>query len=515
LSLARAISRSRELAIRAALGAPRRRLIRQLLTESIGLALLGGVLGLLLAAWGVDLLVAFLPVKLPSFVAIKIDPNVLGFTAFVSLTTGVLFGLVPALGASKLELNDALKERTKGASSRSGGRVRSLLIVSEIALAFVLLIGAGLMLKSFERKQMFDPGFKTDHLLTMRLSLPAQKYSEAEKKGLMQRVIERVEALPAVQAAGLTSHIYYGGGYLDNRVTVEGVDAASQSEGTRIYRQYVSPHYFAAMSIPMVAGRDFTARDDEQAARVIVISQALAERYWPRESPVGKRIKFGRPASNNPWFEIVGVVGEVKPRLSLDEARALPQVYTPILQEPFGSSPGLVVRTKSDPAGLTAALRQEINQLDPDIPLYQIATMEQLLAERRSDTRSISLLLSLFALLALALTAVGIYGVIAYSVTQRTQEIGIRLALGAQKSDVLKLVVRQGLLLAVIGVALGLGLALGLTRFLTTLLFGVSATDPLTFVVIAVLLMLTALLACYLPARRATRVDPMVALRYE
>src|SRR5215510_8683390 len=511
LLLAHAMARQKETAIRAALGASRFRLVRQFLAESVLLSVLGGSLGLLLAHWGLDLIVALIPGDIPRVEKISIDQTVLVFTLMVALLTGLVFGLAPALAASKPDLHEMLKE---GGRTSTGGigrnRTLSLLVVSEAALALVLLIGAGLMIHSFLRLNSVNPGVNPENVLTMSIALPKTKYSTDDQVRLCyQKMLQRIEALPGVLSAGTTGALPVSARWGGTGITVEG---RSEVQGTN--QDTVSPDYFRATGIPLLEGRYFTERDVAGAPAVTIINKALARRYWPGESPLGKRIEV---ASNKQWLSVVGVVGDVK-RQGL-EAETEPGYFTPHLQPPAGrhlhSGWNLVVRTASDPMSLAAAVQREVWAVDKDQPVTNIQTLEQVISDSIAPLRFRTLLLGLFAVVALVLATVGIYGVMAYAVTQRTHEIGIRMALGAQQRDVLKLVIGQGMRLALIGIALGLLAASALTRLVKSLLFGVSATDPVTFVIVATLLAGMALLACWLPARRATKVDPMIALRCE
>lgn len=515
LFLVRAASRRREMAIRSALGAGRARLISQMLTESSVLALAGGALGLALAYWGVRLLVAFSPLELPGFVTVSIDARVLVFTLFVSLITGLLFGLIPAFAASKADLGEAMKAGSHRTSSDvKSGRLRSALVVCEIAIALVLLVGAGLMLKSFQQMQTFDVGFNTNNLMTARFVLPASKYPEASQPALRQRLIESVAAIPSVESVALSSHIFFGGGYLTNKLTVESTTAPV--EGVETYQQYVSQNFFETLGLPLIAGRDFTRQDVESESDVAIVSESFAKRNWPGQSAIGKRIKIGRLDSKNAWHEIIAVVGDAKPRLRMTSTNDLPLVYFPLTQSSgWTSIPALLVRTNKEPESITASLRRAIQQIDSDIPLHRIAAMKELIGNQTSETRFLATLMGLFSLLALLLAAVGIYGVISYSVAQRTQEIGIRLALGARSSQILRREMRRGLILVGLGLGVGLVSAFALTRVLSSLLFGVSATDSVIFIAVSTTLIATAMIAIYIPSRRAASVDPMVALRYE
>jgi putative ABC transport system permease protein len=513
LLLQRAATRRKETAIRLALGATSGRLIRQLLTESLLLALCGGALGVLVAFWSADFLVALSPITFPSFVKLNVDARVLSFSLLISVLTGVLFGLAPALQAAKPMLNEVLKDSGRGTSGGLGrSRLLGSLVVSEIALALVLLVGAGLMIRSLQRLQAVDPGFDSKRLLTMSFSLPAQKYPRAQIGAFNQQLRERLRAMPGVQAVALSSDLPLSGDTSAGPIELEGQPAASADTEIRMYRHRVTPQFFSTFGIPLVKGRDFTADDQAQAPGVVIISEALAKRYWPGADPIGKR--FRESGSENPWVSIVGVVADIKYRGLPQNPNSDPDVYFPLLQRPT-SNLSLAVRTEADPANLTAAIRSELQKLDPNLPVYGITTMAQQVARQTTQARFSTWLLGIFGALALLLSAVGIYSVMAYAVEQRTHEVGIRMALGARASDVLRLVIKQGMRLALLGVALGVGAALALTQLMKGLLFGVAAADPLTYAGIAFLLTAVALLACWLPARRATRVDPLVALRCE
>ncbi len=509
LLLVRAAARQREMAIRAALGAGRLRLVRQLLTESMLLALTGGAAGLLLALWGVDLLAGLGAASIPRAEHIGVDGRVLGFTFLMTLLTGLIFGLVPAWAASKTDVQEALKEGGRGATGRRG--LRGLLVVSELACALVLLTGAGLMIKSFLRLQAVAPGFDPGHVLTMQLSLPESKYAAAPQVAAFYgQLVERVAALPGVRAAGAISRLPLAGDRSTSGLLVEGrPSAAGQQE--EVHFRVVTSDYFRALNIPLRAGRELGERDKPDAPQVVLINETMAHKYWPGADPIGKRVKLG-PNAQGDWIAIAGVVGDVR-NFGLD-IDAKPEVYAPYQQSPQGRM-RLVLRVNGDPLSLVPAVRAAVRSLDPELPFSQVATMEQLLARSVAQRRLSVVLLGVFAGTALLLAALGLYGVMAYTVTQRTHEIGLRMALGAQAADVLRLILKQGLALAVIGVGVGLVAALALTRVLASLLYGVSTTDPLTFVGVPLLLIMVALIACYIPARRATKVDPMVALRYE
>jgi putative ABC transport system permease protein len=517
LLLAQAAARHREFAIRAALGATRFRVMRQFLTESLLLSLLGGGGGLLLAFWGVEVLISLIPKDTPRVDEIRLDGRVILFTFGVAVLTGVLFGLFPALQSSKTDLNEALKEGGRGATEGLRRlRLRSLLVVSEFALALVLLIGAGLMIKSFLRLQEIKPGFEPTNLLTLRLALPTTKYAKFQQgQAFFDELFARLKARPEVKAVGATNLLPFGGSGGDRSFTIEDRPVPPGKPRPDEQLRFVSAGYFATMGIPLLKGRDFTDRDLLDAPQVAVVNQSLARKYWPNEEAIGKRFFFSR---NNPkLYQIVGIAGNIKHR-GLDVAET-PEIYIPFLQPLFPDSNVppmyLVVRTAGDPLSVVSTVRGEVLAIDRDQPISNIRTMDQRLVESVAPRRFNMFLLGLFAGLALLLAAIGIYGIMAFSVAQRTHEIGVRMALGAQSGDVLKLVVRNGFVLALIGIVIGLSVSFAATRLMTTLLYGVSATDPMTFAVDALLLAAVALLACYIPARRATKVDPLTALRYE
>jgi predicted permease len=515
LLLARAAVRQKEIAIRIALGAGRLRLMRQFLAESVLLAVLGGGVGLLLALWGVSLLKAFIPQNISQAQAVTVDAKVLGFTLAVSLLTGLIFGLAPMTQASKFDLNETLKEggRDSGAGSR-GNRIRGLLVITEVAISLILLVGAGLLINSFMRLRHIDPGFRADNLLTMRIVLPQLKYADHRRRSAFYTdLIRRVEALPGVQSAAVTNWIPLVLQGDTVGICIEGRPDPGPAERPDVVTRVVSPHYFATMGIELLQGHEFGEQNRVGSRPVVVISETMARRLWPGEDPVGKRITPGRPDNPDNWCEIIGVVKDVR-QFQLD-ADPKPQMYFTYEQAGFFAPNHLVVRTNVEPQSLAATVRGTVWEIDKDQPVSNISTMEEVLSESVARQRFSTLLLGIFAAVALVLAAVGIYGVMSYSVAQRTREIGIRLALGAQSRDVLKLVIIQGMRLASVGVTVGLIGALALTRLMRSLLFGVSATDPLTFGAIAFVLTGVALLACYVPARRATKVDQMIALRYE
>jgi putative ABC transport system permease protein len=515
LLLGRAASRQKEVAVRLALGARRSRLVRQLVTESVLLAVAGGALGTLLALWGIQSLAVippgapdpYTPYLIPAN-HISINREVLVFTLVLSVLTGVIFGLAPALQASKPDLNQVLKEGGTRASARHG-RSRSLLVVSEIALSLMLLAGAGLMLKSFLRLRHTDPGFNPDHLVTADISLPiVTYYRPALQKEFYRQVLQRVQSLPGVLAAGITTGLPLTGNDNNRYIELPGQPDESPERRNSAQYHYVSHGYFRAMGFTVVEGRTFTEQDKYDAPRVAVINETLARRYWPRESAIGKQVK----PSGEEAQQIVGVVKDA--RYFGLESVTLPELYAPYLQQLLPSMT-LVVRSSSDPTSLASAIRSEVLAIDKNQAIGNIQLMRQRISDSVAGPRHIVYLVSLFALLALVLAAIGVYGVMANSVIQRTHEIGIRVALGAQGSDLLRLVLGRALVLILAGVAVGLVGTVLLSGLMSKLLFGISATDPQTLVMISLILIGIALLAAYLPARRAVTVDPLVALRYE
>ncbi len=516
LLLARGAARQKEIAIRLSVGASRGRIVQQLLTESLIIALAGGLCGLLLAAWGKDLIVALMPDELFRVKDLGIDYGVLAFTLLLSLLTGLVFGLLPAIQASKPKLNETLKDAGHSAiGSKRGQRLRGLLVTSEVALAIVLLVGAGLMFRSIRAMRAVNPGFNPRNLLTLMLTLSETRYPDAAKRAaFFNQLLPKLETLPGVQAVGLTNQLPITEDDSQSDFEIEGRPKKVKKDDFDITsRRSINPAYFNVLGMQLLRGRAFSEDDNRAGRLVAIINETMARRYWPNEDPLGKRITFDETEEKKPiWREIVGVVNDVKHQ-GLNKP-PLAEVYYPYAQRPEATV-YLAVRTTTDPKGLAAAVRSQVFSQDAEQPISGVETMEERITTFMAPDRMITLLLGLFAALALALAAIGIYGVIAYSVAQRTHEMGIRLALGAQTSDVLRLVLRQGMLMVLGGVGVGLALALGLMRLMKTLLFGVQATDPLTFAVVALLLTSVALLACWIPARRATKVDPLVALRYE
>ena len=519
LMLARATTREKEVAIRTALGAKRTRLIRQFLTESLVLAILGGALGLLLAAWSVQILVALSPKGALGLGGAGVDNvaisgGVLAFTIAAAVATGIAFGVAPALAVSKPDLNQSLKEggRSSGDGSRRN-RLRSALVVWEFALALVLLVGAGLMIKTLVRLGQVDLGFNPQNVLTMRIALLGSRYKEPGAQAeFFKQLLERMKSLPGVRWASVSRGLPVEGWNGMGFVTEENPSPPPNEEPDANYL-VIGPDYFRVMGVPLLEGRLFTDQDTNESARVVIVNEKLARKQWPGQDPIGRRLRMDGN-NNSPWLTVVGVVGNVRTQWPFPDF--LSELYVPYTQYPWLLFPRhLIVRTVSNPTGLATAIAHEVNALDKDQPVSDIRSLDQLVAEAVAQQRFAMVVLGAFASLALVLAAVGIYGVMAYSVTQRTHEIGLRMALGAQPGDVLSLVVGRGLILTLVGVGAGLAGALALTRFLSSLLYEVRPTDFGTFAAVSLLLIGVALLASYIPARRATKVDPMVALRYE
>ncbi|MBX3278865.1 MAG: ABC transporter permease [Acidobacteria bacterium] len=511
LLLARAAGRRRELAIRAALGAGRSRLVFQFLTESLVLSGFGGLLGLAIGKWGVDLLMVWAIGFLPRAGEVALDARVVVFTFIVSLLTGIAFGLAPALRVSRTDLHEDLKEGGRSGDGPRHGSLRKALVVAEIALALVLLAGAGLLIRSFQQLQRLDTGMQAKGVLTLRLTLPESKYPAQESIVAFHRgLLERIAALPGVEAAGMINMLPLVQSGFNGDVNVEGRPEFAPGQSPLVEYRAVSPDYFRALGVPLIAGRFFNAADQAGAAPAVIINSALARALFPDEDAVGKRMNSGV----SDWTTIVGVVGDV--RQSGLTAAARPELYLPYAQAgAMVQSAGFVVRAQGDPLALAGSVRGAVRELDPAQPVYSVRTMEDVLGLAVADRRLNMLLLGLFAALAMVLAAVGIYGVMSYTVSQSTREIGIRMALGAERRDIVKLIVGQGAMLTGIGIAIGLGASMGLAQLIGSLLYGVSASDPLTYAVMVAALTCVALLACYVPARRATRVDPMIALRSE
>jgi len=516
LLLTRSLARQKEVAIRSALGASRWRVIRQLLTESLALSVIGGAAGLLIAYWGTPALVASLPQSqlnaMPFLKSLHIDASILAFSFGLSLLTGLVFGLAPAMQSSRLDLNEVLKEGGRNSSAGAGHRLRSAMVVSEIALAVVLLIGAGLMMKSLYRLLQTNVGFKTDNLLTMTVILPATKYKEdTQSINFNDQVQERVQALAGVSGAGTVNILPLNGGNT-TRLNIEGDPIPPPGQEVEANIRTVSDTYFQTLGIPLLAGRYFDASDKPDGQGVIIIGKSVADRMFAGRNPIGRKIKYA--GIEAPTELIVGVVGDVK-------ITGLDQAIKPVLYYPFRQSASifsnLVVRTNSDPTALATAVRNEIRSLEPEAAILNVTTMNTMISQTPASfmRRFPALVMGVFAGVALVLASIGIYGVVSYSVSQQTHFIGVRMALGAAPADILKMVMKQGLWLALLGVGIGVGASLGVMRLLNDLLFGVKTTDAGTFAIVTGTLFVVALLACYLPARRATKVDPLVALRYE
>jgi putative ABC transport system permease protein len=518
LFLARSWKRHREFAVRAALGATRPRLVRQLLVESILLAVAGGLAGLAIGTWGIDVVRRFAPADTPRIEDLTMDQSVLWFTLAISIVTGIVFGLAPALQTSKPDLDTSLKEGSAisgvGRGVRGQHRLRSLLVVTEIALAVVLLIGAALMLKSFSRLTHKDPGFRIDHALTAEISLPKAKYNTNEKqREFVDNLLSRVQHLPGVQNDAVMSTGLLAGYLRMTGISVEGQPANDSRYEPFFEMTTVSNSYFQTAGIPLLAGRPFSESDTAKGSGVVIVSETLARRYWPAGQAIGKRLSFDTDKNGHPeWCEIIAVVKDTRDVNLVQLPKA--EVYLPLSQNAM-SSLNLLVRTDADSNVMGRAIRDTVWSIDRDQPVEEMSTLEQAVVRSQSEPKFHTLLLGIFAALGLTITLVGIYGVISYSVSQRTREMGIRMALGAQSRDVLRQVLWEGMRLALVGLVIGIIAALALTRVLTSLLFEVRATDPVTFVIVSSLLACVALGACYLPARRATKVDPLVALRYE
>ncbi len=518
LMISRTLSRRREMAVRAAVGARRWQLIQQLLTESVVIGLAGGVLGLLLAVWGTQAIASLVPKGFTTSVYdlnnVPLDWRVFVFTLALSVLTGIVFGLAPALTASKPDLINALRNsRSFGLMSFGLRSFRGWLVVVELALAVVLLLGAGLLVRSFNKLMAVDLGFDREKVLTFRVSLPRSKYPKpAQTNAFYKDLLQRLNALPGVQTAGTINHSPLQGHGMIAFMGIEGNAPLDRKKDPAIGIGAVDGEYFKTLRIPLVGGRQYDARDGADGPKVAIVNQVFAKRFLPGGDAVGKRVTFGCEESEGFCRTIVGVVGNIRQESITDEA--IPEMYLPFAQMPLNGTT-VMVRTSADPAALVGAVRNEVLAIDKDQPISDVKTLAQRVDEVVAVSRSLMLLFTAFALLALVLGAVGVYGVVSYSVTQRTHEIGIRMALGARPTDVLKLTIRNGIALTVLGVVIGVGAALALTRFMETMLFGVTPTDKLTFLAVSTLLFLVALFASLIPARRATKVDPLVALRYE
>jgi len=516
LLLARATQRDREFAIRRAVGASRWRLARQLLTESVVLSLLGGVAGFALSVWAVSLFIKLSPGDIPRLNEANVDLRLLGFAFLVSLITGVAFGLWPALQATSGSLNQSLKESgAKASEGRQRRRSRNVLIVTELALAQVLLIGAGLLIMSYVQVSRVDPGFNADHVLSAKIAPSGKKYPDLKSRvQFYTRVIEQLQSIPGITSVGMVMNVPLSGSSMNRGFKAEGRPEPKPGETIAMDYQVVSKDYFATMGIPVLRGRAFASQDTDSAPRVIVINQTMANRYWPNEDPVGKRMSIGESSKETSWRTIVGVVGDTR-HASLTDA-PVPFAFIDYRQDlESWSRMGFVMKTLTEPEALISTVRGSLVSIDSQQPVYAVEPMEKLLGTDVAPRKFVMSLIGALAFIAVALAIVGIYGVISFSVNERTREIGIRMALGAEGKDVLRMVLSQGMRVAAIGIIAGLAIAFAVTRLLTTLLFKVSPTDPKTFASVALMLSVVALLACYLPARRATKVDPLVALKDE
>ncbi|HKC89337.1 MAG TPA: ABC transporter permease, partial [Blastocatellia bacterium] len=517
LTLARASGRMKEIALRLALGASRRRIIRQLLTESVILAVIGGAIGVLLAGWGVDALKAAMPDaaawSMPGYKHLGVNSRVLLYMLIVSVVTGILFGLAPAIQASKPDLNETLKEDGGKMAVLGRHRLRAALVVAEISLSLVLLVGAGLLMKNFLTILKINAGINPDNVLTMGMTLPDAKYKdEAQLRAFYDELMRRARSLPGVESVALVSHLPLGGSNSSGSFLVEGVpDPPPGQEFDGRYR-VCTPDYFKSMGVPIVRGRGFTEADTADSRRVIIVNETLAKRFWPNGDAVGKRIRFTGPLDRRPWMEIVGVAGDVKHEMVTP---ITPDYYLPLAQDTWNTM-FLVARTQKQPLALAAPIRGEIQAIDRDQPVFEVNSMVQVRDRSIMAYRLSGAVMSVFGVFALVLAATGIYGVMAYAVSQRTREIGVRMALGARRADILKLlVIGHGMRVTAIGIVIGLAGSVGLAQAMKGMLFGAIGADWMTFAGVTLLLAGVSLLACYIPARRAAKVDPMVALRYE
>jgi putative ABC transport system permease protein len=518
LLLARSASRGREVAIRTSMGASRSRIVRQLLTESVLVSLAGGVLGLLMASAALGPLLKISAGSVPAAFSVTLDRSVLMFTVALSVLTGLVFGLVPALRTAKFDLRESLNEGSRGSTAGPGQhRLRAALVATEIALAMLLLVGSGLLLRSFSRLQEVPPGFQADHLLVADIPLSQNAYAKPEQRfEFFDRLVDRSKALPGVRSAAAASFLPVSGGGGIIHFNIYGRPPKTPHEFIAAGYRTVTPDYFETLGAPLLQGRLFTPADTDKSPAVVVINATMARTFFPGESPLGKRMQLGAlPDKDVPWMEVVGVVGDLLQGLDLAPAAEmyLPYRQADALLPVFQMS--VVLRTAADPLTQTAALRSALAEIDPNQPLVKVRSMEENMSASVAQPRFRTWLIGIFAGLALLLAAIGVYGVMSYTVTQRTSEIGIRITLGAQSTDVFRSIVGEGARIALLGVAVGLIAALALTRLLRTFLYGISASDPATFLAVAVLLTLISVAACYFPARRATRVDPIVALRYE
>jgi putative ABC transport system permease protein len=515
LILTRSAARDRELAIRLALGAGRGRLIRQFLTESLLLTFGGALAGIALAFWGLDLLLSVLPMSFPSFAHVRLDGGVLTFACALAAGTALLLTIFPVLNSARTDVSASLKESVKSSLSLRGRQTGRFLIVSEVALALILMIGAGLMLQSLAHLLADSPGFRPDHLVTLRFYVPDRKFEADGRNRFGPELAEKIAQFPGVDSAAATFIDPFLWGGFQRGFTVEGHAPISNAEADTVYYQEIGPDYFHTMGTPVLRGRDFSTRDSLSSSGVVLVSESFARRYWPGQDAIGKRLKYGPADSKGPWMQVIGVAGNIKYNSLRQDPEAEPVIYGALLQSEVVINMNLVIRTRNAPESMLGPLREEIQRIDPAIPVYNVATLSERMSKDSAETRSYGLLLTLFAALALLLAAVGIYGVMSYWVTQRTQEMGIRLSFGARPADLHRLVMGEGVRLALAGIAVGATGAVLLTRSMTSFLFGVKPFEPSLFAALAAGLTAVVILACYIPARRATRVDPMVALRYE
>lgn len=515
LMLVRTSGRQKELAIRTALGASRKRIIRQLITESALLGVLGGVFGSLLAIWAIQLINRFSPVDIPAYIQITIDSSVLTFSLVVSLATGLFIGLFAAIHATRHDPQGSLKDAAvQSTETRSSKATRGILVISETALALILLVGSGLMIQSLKQMQQIPIGFKKDHLLTMLISLPEQKYAEERSFGFLKLLDEKIGYLPSIQSVGMASDIPFGGSASAAIVTMEGNES---NRSRRIYRHSVSSNFFATLGIPIISGRAFSDRDTEEAPLAAIISEELAKKFWRDQDPLGKRFRFGRDDSTNPWITVVGVAANIKQRALINDPLVDPDdadLYLPLAQNPELNL-AMVVRTNQKPTLATSLVTSEIQKIDRDIPVFRVTTMDELVSNETARSQFNVFLMSIFAGSALLLACIGLYGVLSYAVTQRTREIGVRIALGARRSDVFAMILRQALRWMSFGLAIGIFGAALLSRLLTSQLYQVSPTNPVIYGVLTLVLLAVAIIATCIPANKATKIDPILALRYE
>jgi putative ABC transport system permease protein len=513
LLLAKATKRQREITLRAALGAGRSRLIRQFLTESVLLSLFAGGLGILVATWSLDVLRTLKPANIPDVNSIHLDLHVLGFLLAITFSVGIALGLAPAWHASKLRLNESLKESGgAGLGGATGGNLRNVLVVAEIALSLVLLVGAGLMIRSFAQLLSIDPGYDPKNLLTFQISLPNRRYpNSSQVTAFCREALERISACPGVRSVAMSYSLPPFGFEIDGGFYVEGHEPSNHNEAPDTILGLISPGYFQTLKTPLIEGRDFTEQDNNERSRVVIINETMARGFFGGRGVVGKRMKTAIDGMKD-WYEVIGVVADE--RFFGWDSDLSPWTYFPYIAYPIRDMT-FAVRTRIDPMHVSSSVRRAIWSIDKDLPFTEVSTMEQRLSQSFAGRRFHMILLGVFAALALVLSLVGIYGVMSYSVAQRTHEIGIRIALGAERHQVLRLVLKQGLVVTAIGLGIGLAGAFALTRFLASMLYGVHPTDTVTFVLVSLLLVASGLLACYVPGRRATKVDPMIALRYE